>query len=218
MKVNINCEGNFLIDWKKLVDIQQGAKDMNGPEMEKLLNSLSENGFCDPFCVWHNKETGEDICIAGNQRLKAVYRAQELGWEVPEQLPANKIIAKDLKEATKMLLSLASTFGRVNQSEIEVMVKNVDLSLDEVDKVTSFIEFDIDKKIVEHKKQSAETKESALENSSYVEFIKIPYPKDEFNEVFTNFELYKNELEFENYSEAFRQLLKEGLENLKKTN
>ena len=218
MKVNINCEGNYLIDWKKLVDIQQGAKDISGPEMEKLLNSLSENGFCDPFCVWHNEETGEDICIAGNQRLKAIYRAQELNWEVPDKLPANKIIAKDLKAATKMLLSLASTFGRVNQSEIELMVKNIDLSLDEVDKITSFIEFDIDQKAVEHKKDSAAVKEAALENSSYVEFIKIPYPKDEFNEVFTNFELYKNELEFENYSEAFRQLLKDGLENLKNTN
>ena len=217
MKIEVNCEGSFLMEWKNLVDIQEGAKEINGPEMEKLLNSLSENGFCDPFCVWHNTENGQDVCIAGNQRLKALYRAKELGWEVPDKLPANKVNAKNLKDATKILLSLASTFGRVNKIEIEKMATDVGLDMQELEKITSFIEIDIE----EMQKQALDATRvtddlaGGLEKSEYIEFIKIPYPKDEFNEIYTSFDLYKSEGGFENLSEAFRGLLKDGMERLK---
>ena len=214
MKLQVKCEGNFLVDWQNLEDIQGDAKYLDGPEMEKLLNSFEENGFCDPICVWHNEENGQDICIAGNQRLKALHRAKELGWEIPDKLPANKVHADNMQSATKILLSLASTFGRINKKEVEELAKKVKIPILELEKITSFVEVDINKIKESLVKESFEINSRKEENISNYKNIMIPFSREEFPEVLSNLNLYNDHGGFNNISEAFKQLLKDGLEKI----
>ena len=221
MKLQVNCTGSESLPWKDFVDIQQKAKTMDGKQIEKLINAIEKHGFAEPFGIWHNPETNQNIILSGNQRRKAIERMAEIGWEIPEKLPCHKIKAGNLKEATQMLLSLASTFGRVDMNEVEALAKSVDLSLDELSKMSSFVEIDLEKikqEVTEEISEIQKSESKAIEDINYIEFIKIPYPKDEFNEVFTMFECYKNAGDFSDYPEAFRQLLKDGMEKINNEN
>lgn len=111
--IEINCRGSDTIDWHKVEDVQKSVKTMSVQNMEKLLTSLKVYGFNEPICVWKDvNNPNRHICLAGNQRLKALKKAEELGWSVPSKVPCNFIEAKDEKQAKLILLSLASTLGK----------------------------------------------------------------------------------------------------------
>ena len=129
MKLQVTCEGRKLVNWKTLKDIQGDVKTLNPAQLDKLLNSLEINGFCDPFGVWENKETQENILLAGNQRLKALFKAEELGWEIPEELPANVVFSENIKDASKKLLSMASSFGYTNREELFAFVNEMEADI-----------------------------------------------------------------------------------------
>ena len=141
MKLQVTCEGRKLVNWKTLKDIQGDVKTLNPAQLDKLLNSLEINGFCDPFGVWENKETQENILLAGNQRLKALFKAEELGWEIPEELPANVVFSENIKDASKKLLSMASSFGYTNREELFAFVNEMEADIEEINKITNFNEF-----------------------------------------------------------------------------
>ena len=82
----------------------------------------------------------DKICIAGNQRLKALYRLRDLGFSIPDKLPGIPVEAENEKDAKKILLSLASTFGTVNKTELKDFIQVSGLDHIEVDAVTNFIE------------------------------------------------------------------------------
>lgn len=92
-----------VIDWQKLKFIQQDSfKEWVESGDEKLIKSLLKYQFVDPFKVW---QTGEDIyCLDGFHRVADLKKIKELGYEVPQYLPATFIDCKDSKDAAELVL------------------------------------------------------------------------------------------------------------------
>lgn len=203
-KIRVNCEAATEVEWQNLKDIQENVKVLGLNEMDKMLNSFKENGFCDPFNIWENPETQEKVCIAGNQRLKALHKAKELGWDIPDRLPADKVKATNLKEAIKMLLASAGSFGKVQRDELLSFLEKNELELESIETMTNFPELDINKLEKENKELieafSEESNEPKDKKNSDFEFIKLPVLKENVQEM--------NEL----ILESIKQAEKDGLD------
>ena len=105
-----------LVEWRRITDWQQDVKTIDANEMDKLLNSFDKHGFFDNFLLW--EQPNGFICIHGHQRLKALHKADALGWTIPDKLPAIYLDIKNEKEAREMILAAASTFGQINKDEL----------------------------------------------------------------------------------------------------
>ena len=178
------------VKWAELVDIQGTVKTIDDVSINKMIESLRQNGFCDPFLYWFNPATKEKICIGGNQRLKALKEMQKAGDDIPENLPGLPIKADNEFEAKKILLSLASTFGRINKKDLDKFIEVSELDPVEIDSVTNFIEVDgaenktIDDDIPDEKK-----------TDGFIEYLKLPYDGDSIVTVKANLELAKQKLD-----------------------
>ena len=140
MEIKVNCSGKENVFWEKVEDMQGPVKELPPERMQKLLNSLANYGFCEPLSVWKDpSKEGRIVCLAGNQRLKALKKAKEMGWDIPDMLPASEIKANNELQAKKILLSLASQYGKFNQEASFTFIK--DLKLDSYDDLLDTINF-----------------------------------------------------------------------------
>lgn len=91
------------VDWQKLKPIQpEDVKIINN--IEALKKSLIKHGFSLPFAVW---KSGEDYyTVDGHTRQKALKELISEGVEVPKELKAFEIEAKDRKEAISILVEV----------------------------------------------------------------------------------------------------------------
>ena len=188
MDVKISQKTN--IRWSELRDIQGNVKTIDNVALEKMKESLRKNGFCDPFIYWVNPLNKEKICIAGNQRLKALKEMKKDGDNIPDLLPALPVKAESESEAKKILLSLASTFGQVNQDDLTQFIETSELDPIEIDSMTNFIEVEtLENKEVEIKDEK--------KSDGYIEYLKLPYTSDDIELVKANLEIAKKRLEKE---------------------
>ena len=172
-KIVIKCKSHDSVCIDDLVDIQKSVKSLNPNEMEKMLKSFETLGFLDPFDVWKDKKKNQLILLGGNQRLKALKKARELGWKLPDQFPANMIEASNLKEARKMLLSMASTFGRTSKEALLDFSKKFAINIKEVASFSSFPEFNI----MENEDETSNTnsQKDTNENQGGISVMRIPF-------------------------------------------
>ena len=175
------------INWKSLIDIQGDVKQITPESMEKMIKSLEKNGFCDPFIFWKNPASDEKICLAGNQRLKALKEMENAGKKIPAKLPGIPIPAKSEKQARKILLSLASTFGEVQQDELDNFIEISELDPVEIQESTNFVEI-LDK-------DPDEKAEKPIKADVFIEYLKLPFTKDDIPVVHSNLELALKKLD-----------------------
>lgn len=133
-EIKTKCWSKIFLKWDEIEDVQKNVKTISPKNLKKLVNSLINFGFSEPLGVWQ-KPNGKYICLSGNQRLKALKKARDDGVSVPNKVPINLITADNEKEAKKLLLALASTYGEVNINELKKFV------IDEFDP-DSFIELE----------------------------------------------------------------------------
>ena len=77
-KIDIRCEGSFTLGLDEMTEFQGQIKTHN---VEWIAQSIIENGFCAPFFIWKNN--GQNNCLDGHGRLKALKHLQDAGWEIP---------------------------------------------------------------------------------------------------------------------------------------
>lgn len=93
--------------------------------------------------MWPDPSTGELSSLGGTQRLRLLSALENEGFEIPK-VPVNRIEAKSLKEAKRILLSLASQYGKFNQDGLlEFVVEDFD-DLKEVQDEYSLMGVDYD--------------------------------------------------------------------------
>ena len=174
------------VEWKSLIDIQGDVKQISPESMEKMIKSLEKNGFCDPFIYWLNP-AGEKVCLAGNQRLKALHEMSQAGKKIPKTLPAIPIKVKDEKHARKILLSLASTFGEIHEKKLESFIEVSELDPVEIEDTTNFLELEDSKDV--------EIDEKPKKPDVYIEYLRLPFTKDNIPVVHANLELALKKLQ-----------------------
>ncbi len=130
-----------LVEWKKLVPFQpDNLKKTEPHKLQKLANSLCQNGFSMNFYVWEKE--GQILIIDGHSRHEvlqllesgAIYPKDPSGKEyqvtVPEKLPCSFLHLKNKTEAKKAVLIYNSKYKNIDSDILAEWVS--DLNLDEL--------------------------------------------------------------------------------------
>lgn len=121
----------------ELAIMQGELKSLSKKSFEKLCNSIIENKFCSPFHIWID-DSGRKNVLDGTQRLRALMKMKESGYELPEKFPIIEVTAKSQKDAAKKLIGLASTYGRITDESVSDFVIDFDLDAGFVGSVLDF--------------------------------------------------------------------------------
>lgn len=130
-----------LVEWKKLVPFQpDNLKKTEPHKLQKLANSLCQNGFSMNFYVW--EKDGQIYIIDGHSRHEvlqllesgAIYPNNPDGKEyavtIPEKLPCSFLHLKNKTEAKKAVLIYNSKYKNIDSDILAEWVS--DLNLDEL--------------------------------------------------------------------------------------
>lgn len=111
------------INYKELNELQGNLKELSGENYSRMLNSLEAEGLLSPFAVWFNpNEENRTYILDGHQR-KTVMVGEKIQ---PLKVPYYKVPGKNLEEAKKALMGIASQFGTVTKKGLEDFTLNID--------------------------------------------------------------------------------------------
>ena len=130
-----------LVEWKKLIPFQpDNLKKTEPHKLQKLANSLCQNGFSMNFHVWEKE--GQILIIDGHSRHEvlqllesgAIYPKNPDGKEyavtIPDKLPCSFLHLKNKTEAKKAVLIYNSKYKNIDSDILAEWVS--DLNLDEL--------------------------------------------------------------------------------------
>ena len=130
-----------LVEWKKLIPFQpDNLKKTEPHKLQKLANSLCQNGFSMNFYVWEKE--GQILIIDGHSRHEvlqllesgAIYPKDPSGKEyavtIPDKLPCSFLHLKNKTEAKKAVLIYNSKYKNIDSDILAEWVS--DLNLDEL--------------------------------------------------------------------------------------
>ena len=147
-----------LVEWKKLIPFQpDNLKKTEPHKLQKLANSLCENGFSMNFYVW--EKDGQIYIIDGHSRQEvlqllesgAIFPKDPNGKEyqvtIPDKFPCSFLHLKNKSEAKKAVLIYNSKYKSIDSDILSEWVS--DLSLDELKSQIEIpelkLDFDIEK-------------------------------------------------------------------------
>ncbi len=142
-----------LVEWKKLIPFQpDNLKKTEPHKLQKLANSLCQNGFSMNFYVW--EKDGQILIIDGHSRHEvlqllesgAIYPknpdGKEYGVTIPEKLPCSFLHLKNKTEAKKAVLIYNSKYKNIDSDILAEWVS--DLNLDELKSQIEIPELNLD--------------------------------------------------------------------------
>ena len=147
-----NCE---MIPLGDLQPFQRDLKTLSEENYERLRDSIKNEGFVAPIFVWKNK------ILDGHQRLRVIERE---GWTFPEGIPVVRIKATTEKEAARLLLHIASSYGRVDGQGLFELASHYDLELPDLPTI-DLPNFDYESFLLEHYADPIELAEDLDETS-----------------------------------------------------
>ena len=120
------------VKWRELKWLQSSKlKEPGSKGLDKLKNSLKENGFVQPFNVWQDAK-GVVWILDGHHREKALKQLEAEGYEIPEMLPANFIDCADRKAAAKMVLVYSSIYAKITNDGLGEFLDDFELDLSDL--------------------------------------------------------------------------------------
>jgi len=130
-----------LVKIDDLIEFQGELKELSNINLEKLWKSMEDSGFSEPFVVWESKK--KIYVLGGHQRLKALKAKKNLGENVPDEFPCNFVRCAGKREAKKLLLALASQFGKVTEDGLYSYAVDNDFDIDFLKENFEFPSLDI---------------------------------------------------------------------------
>lgn len=110
-EIQIKCKGTNELLLSEMSPLQGNLKKLTKENAEKLKNSILTQGFTAPFFIWEDKD--KNYILDGHQRFTVLSELSSK-YVVP-RLPVCKIIADNIKDAKKKLLSITSHFGDITK-------------------------------------------------------------------------------------------------------
>ena len=130
----------ILIKWRDLEFIQQeNFKEWIEDADVKLKESLIKYQFVDPFKVWEND--GKLYCLDGKHRFLDLCSLVELGYKIPEELPATFMNCDDINQAAELVLVYSSAYAKITQQGLFDFVTNFNLDIPALKDVINIPEF-----------------------------------------------------------------------------
>lgn len=158
-----------LVEWKKLIPFQpDNLKKTEPHKLQKLANSLCENGFSMNFYVWEKE--GQIYIIDGHSRQEvlqllesgAIFPRDSSGKEyqvtIPEKFPCSFLHLKNKSEAKKAVLIYNSKYKSIDSDILSEWVS--DLSFDELKSQIEIPELKLDFDIKKNEKDYYEKEEN----------------------------------------------------------
>jgi hypothetical protein len=124
IKVNSSVEDR--VEYKTIKIIQGNLKDLLSEDYLKFKENVLKHGFVDPIDVWV-EPSGELSSLGGTQRIRMLTALENEGYSIPP-IPINRIQAETKTEAKKIILSLASQYGRFNNEGVLEFVSDMGFS------------------------------------------------------------------------------------------
>jgi DNA modification methylase len=135
-----------LTEWKKFQYLQQpDFKEWDKEAKARLVKSILENDFSQPFYVWQDPSDGVIYCLDGRHRTLGLEEIAKNGTEVPQLLPATFIHCDNLQEAAKLVLIYSSIYAKVTQQGLFDFIKFFDLEYDTLKLEMDIPEFSTDR-------------------------------------------------------------------------
>lgn len=158
-----------LVEWKKLIPFQpDNLKKTEPHKLQKLANSLCENGFSMNFYVW--EKDNQIYIIDGHSRQEvlqllesgAIFPKDPNGKEyqvtIPDKFPCSFLHLKNKSEAKKAVLIYNSKYKSIDSDILSEWVS--DLSLDELKSQIEIPELKLDFDIEKDEKKYYEKEEN----------------------------------------------------------
>lgn len=116
------------VEWRKLKWLQpKHFKSMSSEDLEKAINSISNNGFINPLIVWNG------YILDGHHRQAVLNEIEKRGHCVPDLIPAVEIACKNIEEARKLVLLYASQYAKVTGDGLYEFLHTGNIDLSEIE-------------------------------------------------------------------------------------
>lgn len=111
--VRIACRGARLAALEELTPLQGSLKELSRDSYEQLRQGLIKYGYCFPIKVWEDAK-GKLWIVGGHQTALTLGEMKIEGYQVP-RLPISLIEARSKKEARRLVLVDASSYGKIDK-------------------------------------------------------------------------------------------------------
>lgn len=140
MSINNKIESKVLkqdlVNWQSFQFIQGDSfKVLLESERKRLLNSLRNNEFIDPFKVWEHE--GVIYCLDGKHRYDALVSLRKEGFEVPDLLPATFIECIDKEDAAKKVLIYSAQYAQITSEGLSIHLEEYNIDVNNLDTMMS---------------------------------------------------------------------------------
>ena len=131
-------------DFLKLSEIEAFATDVKnrtGYDIQRLKESIMNNGFLFPLFIWKNK----NIILDGKARYLALKQLEKEG-NVLKDVPVVFVEAKDENEAKEKVLQVNSRYGKITEGSLNFFAKDCKIDLSDLNIHLDKINFSFDNK------------------------------------------------------------------------
>ena len=108
---------------------QGDLKELPKENFEKLKHTIIEEGFADPFNLWFDPDKKKHFICDGHQRQLVLKAMRAEGYMIPK-LPTNLVLAKDMEQAKKFVLTFASNYGKITEESLSNYCIDAGLDVD----------------------------------------------------------------------------------------
>lgn len=128
-EINIRCEGKENYTLEKLLPFQGNLKQIDKPMFDKLKQSLVKDGLPLGFHIWKDKD--KIYILDGHHRHLALKSLEVDGYFIPA-IPCTPVIAKNKKEAAKVVLISNSKYASMSPDSLSDFMIDFELKTDEL--------------------------------------------------------------------------------------
>lgn len=130
--LKIRCGGEAYLSLNELNFFQKKLKTIDKTEYDKLKKSLIQDGLPLCFHVWFDDKKQRYELIDGHHRWLVLCELEKEGWFIPP-IPCNKVIAKNKKEAAKIVLISNSRYAKINQESLAEFMIDFELEVPDLE-------------------------------------------------------------------------------------
>jgi len=148
----IKCKGAGTLALDAITPLQGRFKILTDDNRKRLCREIMVDGYLEPISVWEDATSAKIYILNGHQRREALLWLRDHGWtdddgvhwnvKIP-QLPVNYVDAKDLAEAKRNVLALASQYGSVSTQGLRSLVEELGITHEDLASQFNFPEIDI---------------------------------------------------------------------------
>lgn len=126
------------VRWKDAHWIQtRTTKTITDVDKQALKMSIIDNDFISPFTVWESPDDSELYILDGHHKQDALRELEDVGYNIPEELPAVFIACDSKEEAAKLVYIFSSQYSKVNPAGIKEFLDMYGLTSKDLEGVVS---------------------------------------------------------------------------------